>query len=88
MAEVALSENDEMLIRKQLESGRYANAGDVVTAALALLAGESVAFDEWFQDEVPGRLRALRDNPDMGIPLNEVTARIEARHRALAAGDN
>lgn len=88
MTEVALSEKDEILVRKQIESGRYANAGDVVTAALALLAGESVAFDEWFQDEIPGRLKALRDNPDIGIPLKEVTARIEARHRALAAGDN
>ena len=88
MAEVALSETDEMLIRKQIESGRYATAGDVVTAALALLAEESVAFDEWLQDEVPGRLRKLRDKPDIGIPLKEVTARIEARHRALAAGDN
>ena len=82
MTELALSEKDEIIIQIQLGSGRYSNAAEVVTAALELMQEADGDFEHWLQKEIPVRLAALRNDPSLGIPLDEVTARLAARHRA------
>ena len=82
MTELALSEKDEIIIQIQLGSGRYSNAAEVVTAALELMQEADGDFEHWLQKEIPVRLTALRNDPSLGMPLDEVTARLAARHRA------
>lgn len=88
MAELALSEKNESIIQKQLESGRYNDAAEVVTVALEMMQEADGDFEHWLQNEIPKRLTALKDDPSLGISLGEVTARLAARHRARIARDS
>ncbi|TIM95656.1 MAG: type II toxin-antitoxin system ParD family antitoxin [Mesorhizobium sp.] len=72
-AKFALNDHYESSIRKQLESGRYNNASEVVRAGLRML------------EEIPGRLTELRQDSSKGIPAETVFSRLEARHRAKQA---
>jgi antitoxin ParD1/3/4 len=87
MASLALDENHERLIRKQLETGRYEDASDVVSAALEMLDGADDGFDRWLREEIPARLAELREDPTIGIPADIVHAELEARHHARIAKD-
>ena len=82
MASLALNENHERIIRKQLESGRYEDASDVVSAALEMLDDAGDGFDRWLREEIPARMAELDANPDIAIPADEVFAEIDALHRA------
>lgn len=81
MASIALNEHYERFIRKQLESGRYNNASEVVRAGLRMLEDFEEARENWLRNEIPNRLAELQENPEIGIPAEKVFARIEARHR-------
>ena len=82
MASLALDENHERIIRKQLETGRYEDAGDVVSAALEMLDDSDDGFERWLREDIPSRMAELVANPEIAIPADEVFAEIEARHRA------
>lgn len=82
MASLALDENNERIIRKQLETGRYEDASDVVSAALEMLDDAGDGFERWLREEIPARMAELDANPDMAIPADEVFAEIEALHSA------
>ncbi|MEV4608537.1 type II toxin-antitoxin system ParD family antitoxin [Neorhizobium sp. LMR1-1-1.1] len=77
MLNVALGKDDEELVRKQLETGHYADAADVVRAGLRLLEDESV-LERWIEEELPARYEAYLKDPSRAIPAEEVHARFEA----------
>jgi antitoxin ParD1/3/4 len=82
MASIALSEHYERFIRKQLESGRYNNASEVVRAGLRMLEDYEEHRERWLGQEIPQRLAEYQKNPAIGVPMDEVFAQIDARHRA------
>ncbi|MBM3095071.1 type II toxin-antitoxin system ParD family antitoxin [Ensifer sp. T173] len=84
MASFALNEHYEKFIKKQLDSGRYNNASEVVRAGLRLLEDQEDARERWLNQEIPGRYAELKRDPSKGIPLDEAFARLEAEHQALA----
>lgn len=79
---VALGEHFETFIRRQLASGRYNNASEVVRAGLRLL--------QELEQENEVRLAELRKavkegfESGPGVPAEEVFARLEAKYRAMA----
>lgn len=81
MPNVALGKHYEEFVKKQLESGRYSNASEVVRAALRLLEDSDAARERWLNEEIPGRYHQLIANPTMGIPAETVRARFEAKRR-------
>lgn len=85
MPNYALTDHYESFIRKQVESGRYNNASEVVRAGLRMLEDFEAGREKWLRSEIPSRLAELRQDPAKGIPADTVFAELEARHRANLA---
>lgn len=85
MASFALNEHYERFIKKQLESGRYNNASEVVRAGLRLLEDQEDARERWLTQEIPSRYADLKRDPSAGVTLDEAFDRLEAEHRAQLA---
>ena len=85
MANVALGNHFEEFVQKQLESGRYSNASEVVRAGLRMLEDHEAARERWLNEEIPARFDDLVNNPGMGIPAATVRARFDAKRRATSA---
>jgi antitoxin ParD1/3/4 len=81
MPNVALGKHYEEYVKKQLESGRYNNASEVIRAGLRLLEDHDVARERWLNNEIPERYEELISNPGMGVPADAVRARFEAKRR-------
>ena len=80
MPNYALNDHYESFIWKQLESGRYDNASEVVRAGLRMPEDFEAERERWLHEEIPARLSELR-----GMPAETVFSRLEARHRAKQA---
>lgn len=87
MASIALNEHYERFIRRQLESGRYNNASEVVRAGLRMLEDFEEAREKWLRNEIPGRLDELEADVSTGVSLDSAFARLEARHHARLANE-
>jgi antitoxin ParD1/3/4 len=87
MPNFALTDHYESFIKKQLESGRYNNASEVVRAGLRMLEDFEDSRERWLREEIPGRLADLQQNPNLGIPADTVFTRLEARHRTRIAAN-
>ncbi|RWM88696.1 MAG: type II toxin-antitoxin system ParD family antitoxin [Mesorhizobium sp.] len=85
MPNYALNDHYENFIRKQLESGRYNNASEVVRAGLRMLEDFEAEREKWLREEIPSRLAELQQDRTKGIPADTVFSRLEARHRANLA---
>lgn len=85
MPNYALNDHYESFIRKQLESGRYNNASEVVRAGLRMLEDFEAEREKWLREEIPARLTELRQDPAKGIPAETVFSGLEVRHRAKQA---
>ncbi|QPC90745.1 type II toxin-antitoxin system ParD family antitoxin [Mesorhizobium sp. INR15] len=85
MPNFALNDHYESFIRKQLESGRYNNASEVVRAGLRMLEDSEAEREKWLREEMPSRLTELRQDSVKGIPAEAVFSRLETRHRAKVA---
>ncbi|RWI28035.1 type II toxin-antitoxin system ParD family antitoxin [Mesorhizobium sp.] len=85
MPNYALNDHYENFIRKQLESGRYNNASEVVRAGLRMLEDFEAEREKWLREEIPSRLAEFQQDRTKGIPADTVFSRLEARHRANLA---
>ncbi|ARO29236.1 addiction module antidote protein [Rhizobium sp. NXC14] len=85
MPNVALGKHYEEFVRKQLESGRYNNASEIVRAGLRLLEDHEAARDRWLNEEIPARYDELVKTPSLGISAEKVRARFETKRRHDAA---
>lgn len=68
MPNYALNDHYESFIRKQLESGRYNNASEVVRAGLRMLEDFEAEREKWLREDIPARLAELRRDPTKGNP--------------------
>ncbi|QRM44944.1 type II toxin-antitoxin system ParD family antitoxin [Rhizobium sp. BG4] len=85
MTSIALSEHYERFIKKQLESGRYNNASEVVRAGLRLLEDYEDGREQWLRDEVTARFDEIKGNLETGVSLDTAFSNIEQRHKAKLA---
>lgn len=85
MPNFALNDHYESFIRKQLKSGRYNNASEVVRAGLRMLEDYEAEREKWLREEIPSRLVELQQDRIKGIPADTVFSRLEARHHANMA---
>ena len=85
MASIALSEHYERFIKKQLESGRYNNASEVVRAGLRLLEDYEDGREKWLRDEVAARFDEINGDLETGVSLDTALSNIEQRHKARLA---
>ena len=80
MDSIAVSEEDAKIIERQVESGRYESASDVISAGLRLLEERESETDLWMRREIPRRLAEYDRDPSIGIPLDEAMKRIDELH--------
>lgn len=85
MPNFALSRHQEDFIKKQIVSGRYNNASEVVRAGLRMLEDYEDAREIWLREQVVPRLDELRGSLERGVSAEQVFARLEARHQARRA---
>ncbi len=86
MPNYALNDHYETFIRKQLESGRYNNASEVVRAGLRLLEDQ-----EKLQALKLAELKAAIQAgivSGAGVPAEEVFDRLEKKYAALGKGSS
>jgi antitoxin ParD1/3/4 len=79
MASIALGSHYEAFIKKQLESGRYNNASEVVRAGLRMLEDFEASRERWLKEEIPGRFAELGADPSIAVPAETVFADLDAR---------
>jgi len=87
MKNIALSKDAERFIRKQIESGRYENADEVIDAGLQLLESNEQPLEEWLRNKMPGRYDDLLDGRADGVSIDDAFSRLEDRHRARLAAE-
>jgi putative addiction module antidote protein, CC2985 family len=78
---LALSEQDEKIIEKQLATGRFADASDVVRAGLQILEEMDSRRDRWLEEEIAQRAREAERDPGKLLSADDVFSRLELRHR-------
>jgi len=84
MPNVALGNHYEEFVKKQLDSGRYNNASEVVRAGLRLLEDYEQAREKWLSEEIPARFNDLMQDPSIGASAKSVRARFEAKRQSHA----
>jgi antitoxin ParD1/3/4 len=73
---IELGAEQQAIIDRGIEVGRYEDANDVVNEALSLLGEREAEFDDWLREEVQASLA----DPSPPIPMEEVFERLEVRH--------
>ena len=76
----AIGDHFEQFIRKQIESGRYASASEVVREALRALEGRE-RLREIEIEEYRAKIREGIESPSR--PAEDVFARLEAKYQAM-----
>jgi antitoxin ParD1/3/4 len=87
MKNIALSKHAERFIRKQIESGRFENAGEVIDAGLQMLESNEQPLEDWLRNEIPSRYDELIGGGTEAVPIDDAFSRLEARHRTRLAGE-
>ena len=80
---VALSSHFETFVRKQVESGRYNNASEVVRAGLRLLEDQQMQAELQLEAMKAAITAGIASGP--GISSDQIFDRLEAKYRGQAA---
>ena len=81
MADIALERRYEEFIQRQLDDGRFDNAGEVVQAGLDMLEDFETAQDRWLTEDIAVRIAEIEASPSITVSSEEVFARLEELHR-------
>ncbi|MRG55208.1 type II toxin-antitoxin system ParD family antitoxin [Phyllobacterium sp. SYP-B3895] len=84
MTSIALNEHYEQFIKRQLDSGRYNNASEVVRAGLRMLEDYEQTRENWLRNEIAGRALEIQNDPSLPIPGEQVFSRLEAHLRSAS----
>jgi putative addiction module CopG family antidote len=79
---IELPEDLAEIIDSRVESGRNASQSEVIEEALGLLAQQEAPLEDWEEQELAAAYDEWKANPTGGIPIEEVSARLE-EERAL-----
>lgn len=79
MPNVELGQHFDGFIQRQVESGRFQNASDVVRAALRLLQDQETSLAER-RAELMRSIDAAFDDAGPSIPASQVFASLRAHH--------
>jgi antitoxin ParD1/3/4 len=80
-----LSEDQASYVDERVASGAFASPDDVVSAGLAALRDRDERLDDWLRDEVAPVVDAMRADPRMAIPIDDVAAVLRRDHEERLA---
>lgn len=69
------------IIKTKVADGEYASESEVIRDGLRALMARDRAVENWLHQEVGPAFDALKANPESAIPVDQVRARLAARHQ-------
>ncbi len=76
----SLPDEHSDFIDKQVESGTYATASEVVRAGLRALQERDAAIERWLREEVAPAYDAMLEDPTRAQSIEDVFGAIRVRH--------
>jgi len=73
------------IIKAKVANGEYATESEVIRDGLRTLMARDRAVENWLHQEVGPAFDALKANPERAIPVDQVRARLAARHQKAKA---
>ena len=73
------------MVKAKVASGEYASESEVIRDGLRVLLARDAAVESWLRDEVAKSYDEYAADPSIGIPADEVMARIQNSYRARLA---
>jgi len=84
----SLPDEQSEYIDKQVDSGTYGSASEVVRAGLRALQERDAVIEKWLWEEVAPTYDRMMADPGRGIPAEEVYASIRAMHEKRMRGES
>jgi len=79
-----LPEEQSAYIDKQVDSGTFGSASEVVRAGLRALQERDAVIERWLWNEVAPAFDEVRNDPGQLVSIDEVFAAVRSRHPDLA----
>jgi antitoxin ParD1/3/4 len=85
---VTLPHDMAAMVKAKVTSGEYATESEVIRDGLRTLAARDAALESWLRDEVTKSYDEFLDNPNSGIPADDILAKIQAAYRDRLANSS
>ena len=82
---ITLPHDMAAMVKAKVASGEYATESEVIRDGLRALQARDAAVEKWLRDEVAKSYDEYAADPNIGIPADEVMARLRASYRARQA---
>ena len=82
---VTLPHDMAAMVKAKVASGEYATESEVIRDGLRTLQARDAAVESWLKGEVAKSYDEYAADPSIGIPANEVMARLRVSYRARLA---
>jgi antitoxin ParD1/3/4 len=79
---ITLPHDMAAMVKAKVASGEYATESEVIRDGLRALQARDAAVEKWLRDEVAKSYDEYAADPSIGIPADEVMARLRASYRA------
>ena len=79
---ITLPHDMAAMVKAKVASGEYATESEVIRDGLRALQAHDAAVEKWLRDEVAKSYDEYAADPSIGIPADEVMARLRASYRA------
>ena len=70
------------MVKAKVASGEYATESEVIRDGLRALQARDAAVDKWLRDEVAKSCDEYAADPSIGIPADDIMARLRGSYRA------
>jgi antitoxin ParD1/3/4 len=82
---ITLPHDMAAMVKAKVASGEYATESEVIRDGLRALQARDAAVEKWLRDEVAKSYDEYAADPSIGIPADEIMARLRASYRARQA---
>ena len=79
---ITLPHDMAAMVKAKVASGEYATESEVIRDGLRALQARDAAVEKWLRDEAAKSYDEYAADPSIGIPADEVMARLRASYRA------
>ena len=82
---VTLPHDMATMVKAKVASGEYATESEVIRDGLRALMARDAAVEAWLRGEVAKSYDEFAADPSIGVPAEEVLARLRRSHRGRVA---
>jgi antitoxin ParD1/3/4 len=79
---ITLPHDMAAMVKAKVASGEYATESEVIRDGLRALQARDAALEKWLREEVGKSYDEYAADPGIGIPADEMMARLRATYRA------